>query len=391
MEKASGKNNKWLWLIVGLVVIAVIAVVFCAKSFGGNDKNDPDDSGTISTEQVMQQPRVDKVYWRTKKYLDSVNNTTLRVPDENGVYTAQFYCDGETVDVKFKDKTLVETIDSLTNATCHFGFVFDGEGYAEEVISSAEASSTLLQCERYDITEINEDGSYKAAEIIKYKGERTVQGVVGEDCKIYDISATAKAEKEANRQVDGLQLHDRVCIWTDANNNPVLIYVTSRRPDSPLYFNPDPQYDADAKKTARTKNEEDYYEIELLKAGETEVQTYYVKSESTVNTIDKSADRCVGLMVDENNVVEYVYDMESVLGQTNFCRGYKVTDVTGLQVTCALKDSQKTGIMAADCKVWNVSDTGDFGAETELQVGDCIYAGRNPLSEIINIYVISRD
>ena len=166
MEKASGKNNKWLWLIVGLVVIAVIAVVFCAKSFGGNDKNDPDDSGTISTEQVMQQPRVDKVYWRTKKYLDSVNNTTLRVPDENGVYTAQFYCDGETVDVKFKDKTLVETIDSLTNATCHFGFVFDGEGYAEEVISSAEASSTLLQCERYDITEINEDGSYKAAEII---------------------------------------------------------------------------------------------------------------------------------------------------------------------------------------------------------------------------------
>ena len=94
--------------------------------------------------------------------------------------------------------------------------------------------------------------------------------------------------------------------------------------------------------------------------------------------------------VDENNVIEYVYDMENTLGQTYFCRGYSVTDVTGLQVTCSSGDSEKTGIMAADCKVWNVSDTGEFGAETELQVGDIIYAGRNPLSEIINVYVVKR-
>lgn len=373
-----------------LIALLAFTVAVVAIGCGGNDNNDPDGSETISTGEVTQQPQVNKVYWRTKKYLDSKNNTTLRVPDENGVYTAQFYCDGEVVDVKFKDKTLVETVDSLTNATCHFGFVINEAGYAVKVISSAEASHTLLQCERYDITEINEDGSYKAAEIIKHKGEKVVEGVIGEDCKIYDISAVAKAEKAANRQLDGLQLHDRVCIWTDTNNNPVLIYVTSRRPDSPLYFNPDPQYDTTAKKTARTPNADGYYEIELLKAGETELQTYYVKTASIVNTIDRAADRCVGLKVDESNIVEYVYDMESVLGQTYFCRGYYVTDVTGYQVSCALDDSQKTGIMTDSCKVWNVSDTGDFGAETELRVGDCIYAGRNPFSEIVNIYVISR-
>lgn len=385
------KKGKLLWWILGVVaVLAIAAVIFVMVSSGNDNHDDPNDNGTTPTENVTKQPDIGGVYWRTKKYLDSVNNTTLRVPDENGVYTAQFYCDGEIVDVKFKDKTLVETIDSLTNATCHFGFVFDEEGYAVEVISSAEASQTLLQCERYDITEINEDGSYQAAEIIKYKGERTVQGVIGEDCVIYDVSAVAKAENAVNRKLDGLRLHDRVCIWTDELNDPVLIYVTSRRPDSALYYNPYPQYDSDAKKTARTPNGDGYYEIELLKAGETGLQTYYVKKESIVNTIDKSADLCVGLKVDEYNIVEYVYDMESVLGQTNFCRGYYVTDVTGVQVTCALEDSEKTGIMTADCKVWNVSDTGDFGAETELRVGDCIYAGRNPLSEIINIYVISR-
>ena len=89
-------------------------------------------------------------------------------------------------------------------------------------------------------------------------------------------------------------------------------------------------------------------------------------------------------------MIEFVYDMESVLGQTYFCRGYTVTDVTGVQISCALKSSKKDGFMATDCKVWNVSDTGEFGVETELQVGDCIYAGRDPYSNIVNIYVVSR-
>ena len=81
-----------------------------------------------------------------------------------------------------------------------------------------------------------------------------------------------------------------------------------------------------------------------------------------------------------NNVIEFVYDMESVLGQTYFCRGYTVTDVSGVQLFCALKDSEKNGVMSTECKVWNVSDSGEFGTETEVRVGDCIYAGRGIVS-----------
>ena len=103
------------------------------------------------------------VYWRTKKHYDSTNKTTIRVPDENGVYTASFYCDGEVVDVKFKDKDLVTKIDSRTTSTCHFSFVFDNAGYVVEVVDSGKGSQSLLQCERYDITQIKEDGSYTAA------------------------------------------------------------------------------------------------------------------------------------------------------------------------------------------------------------------------------------
>lgn len=384
-------NRCKAWMARALVVIFAIALATVAAGCSDDKKTEsPKNSGTEATEPVQKEPNVAGVYWRTKKYLDSKNNTTLRVPDENGVYTAQFYSDGDVIDVRFKDKKLVETIDSYTNATCHFGFVFDNQGYAVEVITSAKGSNTLLQCERYDITEINEDGSYQAAEIIKHKGGEKVQGVIGENCKIYDISAVAKAEGKANRQLETVKLNDRVCIWTDAEGKAVLIYVTSRQPDSPLYYNPDPQYNKETKKTDRKPNAEGYYEIELLEAGKSELQTFYTKSEKIVNTIDKSADLCVGLKVVGNNVIEFVYDMESVLGQTYFCRGYTVTDVTGVQISCALQDSEKNGFMATDCKVWNVSDTGEFGTETELRVGDCIYAGRNAYSDIVNIYVVSR-
>ena len=383
-------RSKLLLTRVSLAIL-IVALAIVAVGCGGNENTDaPANSGTEPTQTQEQEPDVTGVYWRQKKYLDSKNNTTLRKPNENGIYTVEFYCDGEIVDVRFKDKKLVETIDSYTNATCHFGLVFDELGYAVEVISSAEGSHTLLQCERYDITEINEDGSYKAAEIIKHKGGKKVQGVIGEDCKIYDISAVAKTEGAANRQLETVSLNDRVCIWTDAEGKAVLIYVTSRQPNTPLYYNPDPQYNAETKKTDRKKNAEGYYEIELLEAGKSELQTFYTREEKLVNTIDRSADRCVGLKLHENNVIEFVYDMESVLGQTYFCRGYYVTDVTGSQISCSLKESQKTAIMAESCKVWDVSDSDNLGAETELRAGDFIYAGRNPYGEIVNIYVISR-
>lgn len=384
-------NKSKMWL--ARVLVAVLVVALAAVAVGCSDKGKaetPSNSGTTATEPVQKEPNVAGVYWRTKKYLDSKNNTTLRVPDENGVYTAQFYSDGDIIDVRFKDKKLVETIDSYTNATCHFGFVFDNMGYAVEVISSAEGSNTLLQCERYDITEINEDGSYQAAEIIKHKGGEKVQGVIGENCKIYDISAVAKAEDGANRRLETVKLGDRVCIWTDQEGKAVLIYVTSRQPDTPLYYNPDPQYNKETKKTNRKTNADGYYEIELLEAGKSELQTFYTKNEKIVNTIDKSADLCVGLKIVGDNMIEFVYDMESVLGQTYFCRGYTVTDVSGVQLFCALNGSEKNGVMSTECKVWNVSDSGEFGTETEVRVGDCIYAGRDAYSNIINIYVVSR-
>ncbi|MBO5867845.1 MAG: hypothetical protein J6Q54_02920, partial [Oscillospiraceae bacterium] len=202
---------------------------------------------------LTKRQETSKVYWRTSRSYDSKTKGTKRTPDENGVYTVSFYCDGETVDLKFKDKALVDEVDYVSASTCHFGFSFDEEGYVTKVLLSNIASLTLLQCENYDIQEINADGSYLAKELLQPTG-KTGRGVITDKCAIYDLSAVAKAEGELNRKLDTVRKHDRVCIWVDTVGNPVLIYVLDRRADSPAYYNPDPQYDTAAKKTTRKPN-----------------------------------------------------------------------------------------------------------------------------------------
>ena len=50
----------------------------------------------------------------------------------------------------------------------------------------------------------------------------------------------------------------------------------------------------------------------------------------------------------------------------------------------------KNGLISVDCKVWNVSQTGQFGAETTMQVGDVVYIMTAPSGEVINVYITSR-
>ena len=332
-----------------------------------------------------------KVYWRVDQKYDSKTKASTREPDENGVYTIPFYCDGETVELKFKDKVLVDLVDYTSTTSCYFGFEFDEEGYAVKTLGANKATHTVLQCDRYDIVELNEDGSYVAADLLGTIG-RTVEGVIGEGCAIYDISPVAKSEGAMNRKLDSLHLNDRVYIWTDTLGKPVLVYVTARRADSPAYYNPDPQYDTEAKETKRIPNADGYYEIELLEAGKTELQTFYVKDVSLVNTIDKAADLFVGLKIDENNVIEYVYGASSVFGNSYFCRGYVVNEATSAVVIVKSSSGKttKNGILGTNCKVWDVSGTGTLGEETTLQVGDKIYAMQTASGEIVNIYITRR-
>ena len=353
---------------------------------------DSEDEPVITHIFVSKKPVESKIYWRVSQFYNSSTKKTTRVPDENGVYTIDFYCDGETVQLKCRKPEIVNYIDSVNSHLCHFGLEFDEEGYILDELDSFLGSRTLLQCERYDITALDAEGNYTATSLIKNNGS-VVEGVMDPECPIYDVSDAANAEGQPNRKVTSLSLNDRVCIWTDTMGNPVLVYITNHMIDSPAYWNVSKKYDSATKETTREPNEKGFYEVELLKAGETEKKTYYTKDKALMSRLDSMADRCVGLHVGQGNIIERVYSPISIFGGGYFTRGYYVLNATA-SVCSFLSNAGSgytmNGVLAANCKVWNVSTVGTYGEETTLQVGDSVYAYTQPTGELINVYVIRR-
>ena len=360
--------------------------------YGGLVPEDSEEDPVPTHIFVLKKPVESEIYFRADQFYDSSKKLTTRVPDENGAYTIKWYCNGEVVELKCKDQAMVSTIDSADSHWCHWGLEFDEDGYIIDIIDSFLGSRTLMQCERFDITEVSEDGSYTATSLIKNNGA-FVQGVVGADCPIYDISSTAKSEGQDNRKVDSLQLGDRVCIWTDTMGNPVQIYVTRRQAVCDTFWNVTRSYSSATGLTTRTPNDRGYYEIEMLKAGDTKNTTYYTKDVNLATAIDQPSDRVCGMKVGEGNIIECVYDLQAVFGNTYFVRGYYVLDATGSVATYlspAGSGYTRNGVLAAGAKVWNVSTLGKYGAETTVQYGDTIYAGKTPIGELSYAYVTGR-
>lgn len=337
---------------------------------------------------VKSYPVESKIYWRADQFYNSTDKVTTREPGEDGAYAIPFFCDGELVTLKCKDKDIVTSIDKASWNYPHFGFRFDEDGYIVETLNSGIASRTILSCQAYDITQY--DGQYfTATRLLKNDGQ-FVEGTITENTAIYDVSTAAKADGVAGRRVDSLQMGDRVCVWKDADGNVVLIYISVRLIDGPAYYRPTRKYSSTTAATTRKPNEQGVYEIELLREGDTEKKIYKTTDQAIATAIDQPKNNVLGLKVDENNNIIAVYDVYSLFGNGNFCRGSYVTDVTGSLANFSTATNTKGGVLATDCKVYNVSAIGDYGKETTLQVGDYVYAYKQPTGEVIHIYVIRR-
>lgn len=350
-----------------------------------NDKNE------ITHIFVINHPVESKVYWRKDFMWNWDTNQSSRVPDENGIYTIDFFCEGELVSLKAKDFSIVNQIDSPSRYKAHFGLVFDEEGYIVGQMSAGLASRTLLQANSYDITEFDGE-NYIATNLLSNDGSEK-SGVLSSDCKVYDVSKAAIAEGRQGKQVESVQLGDRVCIWQNVAGEAVLVYVTNRMVDSPAYYVPERKYDSTTKETTRVPNAQGYYEIDLLREGDSEKTTYKTKDKALMTLIDKPIDKCVGLKLkDGSNEIEYVYEPECIFGYTHFRRGGYVSDVTGalVRVMDGSLFTMVDGVLSADCKVYNVSSVGEYGAETTLQPGDCVYGWKQPNGEVCHVYVVSR-
>ena len=350
-----------------------------------------DEKGNILCIYIISHPVESDVYWRTSRKYSSSTKETTREPDENGIYSIDFYCNGETVTLQCKDKDLVTTIDYASSDSPHFGFVFDQEGYIIDTRKSAFGIRGLLACEEHDVTAI--EGNY--VETFNYLiGKCEIwNGNVAENCCIVDISSAAYAEGRKGQTVEALQVGDRVTVFTDTENRAVLVYVTNRLVDVPAYFSTSRKYSSTDKATTRKPDADGFYSVSLVKEGDTEAVTYKTQDKDLMTYLDSTSSRCVGIVADENNILQCVYMPECLFGQSAWSSGGVVASVTGsvvTRMTYGKPTSLANNVMMPECKVYNLSTTGQYGSETKLQQGDYIYAFSQPSGELVAIYVVRR-
>lgn len=340
---------------------------------------------------MTDHPDSSPVYWRAYQMWNSSEKSTSRVPDENGVYSIDFCADGEIVTLKCKDKSIVTSIDNKSPHSCHFGFLFDEEGYIVEIMNSGIGIRGAVAAERIEVQEL--DGTYfSGTQLIPSDGGLSYSAALPEDCIIYDASSGAMRNGVQGQAVDSLRLGDRICVWTDPMGTPKLIYIANRLQDVPAYFNIERKYDNTKKESTREPDWAGYYSYEFVETGKTGKVTLKTKDKELANFIDSIANRVVGLRVN-NGIIENAYTDDDVFGWTSIYGGY-VPQIQGSIVSLvsfSKPDSPSNVLMGANAKCYDVSGKDvPYGTEATLRVGDIATVTRDVSSNGVVVYITRR-
>lgn len=351
------------------------------------------DMASTPTEVFIVEHATDaEIYWRLEQKYDSKIPSTTRVPDENGVYTITFAYKGQQVDLKCKDKVLVTSIDSASTLDASFGLLFDEEGYITGKVSVQLAIRGMRICDRYEV-ETLENGTFTAKGYFGNTSGKTATSTLRDDCEVYLVCDNGTVQSHIGEKTE-LQQGDRILCYTDLSGNAKLIYVLNRRVDSQLYYNVTRKFGSGSKQTTRTPDEKGYYEIVVLNESGKKL-TVRTKDKALATAIDTPEHRTFGLKL-KGDIVEAVYDQESVTGMMVAGIGRLVVDQSGtiLSIALARSISQPANMLLADdCKIYNVTgdqDGAKYGSQTQLRLYDEITAMRNLSGKITHIYVTRR-
>lgn len=317
-----------------------------------------DENGKATHVFLLDRKPIAGVYIRVEKMWDAVSGCTTRTPDKNGVYTIRMAHEGQQVDMKCKDKNLVNAIDSGDDANQFKGLYLDEEGYITDVTTVNEAIRGLLKCNVYHVTKI--EGNTVTTERLLFHGGQVETFQIDETTKIFNSCYLTDGVFDfIGQKVDSLELYDRLIVYTDVFNTAKYIFLTHRMVDVPLYYNPTIMYDG--KETTRPTDKNGYYVFEMGCEGKTvKVKT---KSKDIASQIEREYMQIVGLDV-KNGVIQKVYDQSCVTGFLAIGTNCSVTELSGNVVRIVPGGNPDGGgnyVLSADAQVYNA--TGDYGTK----------------------------
>ena len=338
--------------------------------------------GKIS--HLYVKPYVDPkpVYLNTQRMYSSSLKASTREPDALGYFTYTFAVDGELFTYRCRDQALANSIDK-TNAPL-MDLIFDDEGLIIGKASVNNLTGGKAVSSWYYVDSI--DGKT----FTTYRnGYGNNEHIMTDNCKVVNNTDTG----EYRGELTDLRVGDRVHCLTDSRGNVCYILIVGRPFEGKIGLNQNKKYDSTNKVSTRTPADDGYYYIPMhIDGKEVTVKT---KDKAVIDKLDSFF--CYGVKLDENNEVIKYTSASNVYGGSVVASYYDVTEINGNKITAKriLSGSSQGKVTvvtaASDCEVYLATDsTGQYGAPTEVQVGDRIHCFTDVNGSAKLIYVVNR-
>ena len=377
-ERAGKKNLLWLWIVIGVLVVAGIAA---GAFFLLNNKQ-------VDEPEVQEETIESALYWNVEPMLDTEAYVSMREPAEDGLYYVRFAVHGEFKDIPVADKILVDRIDRLDL----MGLKFDNDGvvvdlYEPDQVAVKISDKTYVQ---------NVDGDQLLTNSAVTLNGMQKKITLNENTAIMNMSGRG-AEMGAS---DGMLPLDQVLIYGSDENTPTDIFVVSRMRDSKVYWRVDERmYNATLRMSSRERQEDGYFYIKMATGGE--VVTVRTNIQEVIDALDGYTlnAACCGLEFNEKgDVVDCFSGAYAARGQY-LANNYDVTEIsedgksfTATRIMFGTELGKTyTSVIGPDTEIYNVNSTAEMkGEKTELQLNDRVFVVADSMGNAKVIFVVNR-
>jgi len=349
--------------------------------------------GYVSHIYVTPPFQMKDVYWNVNRQYNNASKSSTRQRDALGYFNIEFVLNGQLVTHRTQSIEVIDKIDGFA-ARCMM-LEFDENGLISDAIHARYATGGATVASWYHVLRLDKAGQTDNIDIVsdgfyaeKFSGSdkgSTVQATFAENCKILNMSGTGAYLGEET----DLRVGDQIHCLSNSDGDVCLIFIITRPRQIDLYYNMERKWNNDAKVSTRVQSSDGYYYFKMSVNGK--AVTLKTQDPEIVKTIDSRAARVLGLELD-GKVITGAYNPIGVAGANKTVFDYTdVTAIEGNEITATRNGQIYSGVMAEDCKVWNVSTTATTkGEATKVREGDKVYALGDTNGEIHNIYVVGR-
>ena len=173
---------------------------------------------------VVNRPVQSPIYWNVSRWYNSTTKETGRTPDAEGWYHILFAVEGKQVDLKTKDKSIVNSIDGL--ATKCMGLAVNGDVITKFYPAEACVNSESVVASWYEVTSIQSATQFHAKKTTvtasDYGKEADVTMVPG--CKVWNVGGLYSYCGEAAK----VQVGDLVHCLTNKQKQATTVFIVRR-------------------------------------------------------------------------------------------------------------------------------------------------------------------